>query len=797
VNRSAAAANGNEPAGYAVDDLVIDVDRHRVMRGDTEIPLPGLSFDLLLALVRTAPKLLTYDQLMERVWPGIVVNQETMSQRVKLVRDALGDDPHSPRYIAGVRGRGYRIIPSVACQFAPSPETRPENIPTAAQVSTMLPRVEAARTLVRRRWLIAAVAGTAIVAAAITVVTRMRADSSLAKTEESILVTQAPRTIAVLPFVSVGGDPENEYFSDGLSDELINVLSGIHGLKVTGRTSSFYFKGRNERPEVIGRTLRVTHLLEGSVRKVGPQLRITAQLVEAGSGYQLWSDIYLRESGDVLAIQEDIARSVATSLRIRLLPADEVRIVRRGTDDPEAHRLYLVARGKLRERGLASLRAAKALFEEVTRRDPNYVDAYAGLAESHFLLLLNHGKQSEDSEQLGRNAVEHALTLNANSSDAISARANFERIRYERHGELEGKQRAIADYRRAIELDPTNARALHWYGALILEDDPDRALELLRKALELDPLERVFQLSIAQFFFGRGHYADARKYYQEAIDRYPDYDDAYGDAALLEHAFGHLAAARALWQKSFELAPEWWKASIIHLISRDLGDFVTAEEWLSRIAGSPVADLDREVSRLLMAKRGREVPALLERAIAAGVDDIDDQWIVLSAASWSLIVGKPERAIAQVEQVFPEAAAKETPIRLFNCDAAIVLAASWQRTGQHAKARSLLGRVAGWLDGPRAPGYPSLLVARAQVHGLLGENERAFQALNRAYDAGYRYTYPVAGSLLPQIAIDGEDNPLFDNLRTDPRLAAWFARIRADNARQLSELNRAAQARSP
>jgi TolB-like protein/tetratricopeptide (TPR) repeat protein len=599
-------------------------------------------------------------------------------------------------------------------------------------------------------------------------------------------------SIAVLPFVNMSGAPENDHFSDGLSDELINVLSGIHGLKVAGRTSSFYFKGRLEQPEVIGRTLKVAHFLEGSVRKVGPQLRITAQLVEADSGYQLWSDVYDREIGDVLVIQEDIARSVASALRVQLLPADEARVEEHRKHDPEAHRLYLVARGKIRERGLANLRAARTLLEEAIRRDPDYAEAYASLADSHFLLVANHFEGDwKDSERQGQNAVERALALNPSSSEALTARANFESLRYERHGEANAKLRAITDYRRAIELDPTNARAHHWYGKLILEDEPDRSLELFSKALELDPLERVFQLSLGQISMLRGRYAEARKHFQEVIDRYPDYDGAYRDAAFLEHAFGRLVAARALWQKSYELAPEWEKASNIHLTSSDLGDLETAKRWLPRITGSPVADLDREVTRLLVAKRGRETPALLEEAIDAGLDDM---WIVLSAASWSLILDQPERAIARIKQRFPDAGAEDKLINLFNGDAAIVLAASWQRTGQHAAARRLLHRVAAWLNSPQAPRYPSMLVARAQVHALLGEKEEAVQVLNRAYDAGYRYTDACSVTL---IAMDGEDNPLFGSLRGDPRLTAWFARIRADNARQFAELNRAAQAHSP
>jgi TolB-like protein/DNA-binding winged helix-turn-helix (wHTH) protein/Tfp pilus assembly protein PilF len=754
---------------YQVDDLTVDAGRLRVARGDTEIALPQLSFDLLLALVRAAPNLLTYEQLMEQVWPGIVVNQETISQRVKLVRDALGDNPQKPRYILGVRSRGYRLLAQAIVLPGP-PTPSAADMRTAAPVEETAQPVPASPAIVPvRRWpflALAAVVALAIVAIAFFV---WREKST-------------PPSVAVLPFVNISSESDNEPFADGLSEEVLNVLAGIKGLKVAGRSSSFYFKGKTEKPEVIAATLGVNHLLEGSVRWAGPKVRITAQLIDATTGFHLWSETFEREITDVFAVQEEIARSVADALRIRLLPADEARLARRGTQSAEAHLLYLVARGRMRDRGLANLHVAKALFDRAIERDPQYANAFSGLADVYYLLISNHG---EGDEEQGSSAAKRALELDPTSSEAYVSRANFAALRYDSHGEVADRELALAYYKRAIELDPSNAQAYHWYGATVMERDPDRALYFLERAIELDPLLRPAQLAVAELYDTRGQYEKARGQMNEVIDRYPDFATAYYDLGRLEYSYGHVGDARMRYRQAYELEAEPEVAMAVYFTSVTLGDKAAAAEWLPRFAGSSYSEMMAKAVRLsiegkyLLAlepfERGLEVIESPERIIR----------IVIRLSHLELIVGHPERAIIMLLKQYPELARDETPITLLNCDAAIALATSWQRTKQRQAGDRLLRRTAAWLDGPAAPRAPQARFVRAQVHALLGERDQAFDALDRAYDGGYRSTL---GSSLNFFfhTYWGEDTPMLEGIRGDPRFSAWFARIHADNSRQLA-----------
>lgn len=594
-------------------------------------------------------------------------------------------------------------------------------------------------------------------------------------------VTGAQPSVAVLPFVNMSSEADNEPFADGLSEEVLNVLAGIQGLKVAGRTSSFYYKNKTEKPEVIAATLGVNHLLEGSVRRSGPRVRITAQLIDATTGFHLWSESFDRELTDVFAVQEDIARSVADALRVQLLPADEARLAKRSTQNPEAHRLYLVARGRMRERGLANLRAAKALFEDAIERDPLYASAYSGLADAYFLLMYNHAQEAEDGERRGERAAQRALELDPSLSEAYASRANFALLRSQR-GEPQRLEQAIADYQRAIELDPSNAQAHHWYGNAIQEKDPEAALRSLERAVELDPLMRQAQLAVADVHRELGDYARARKHIHAVIDRYPDFSGAYRSAADLEYRFGRLIAARALLSKAYQLDTDPSSAAGVYILSMELGDRATAAEWGPRVAGTPLFDLAAEAVPLSIDGK---YPQALE-AFSRGLDQfIADPWFAIVTSHLELIAGRPERATAMLLRRNPELTSDDTPITFANCDLAIALAAGFQRTGRSGEAGRLLRRIAAWLDSPQAPRHPARRVARAQVHALRGEREQVFDALDRAFDEGHRSTL---GSALIVVPYRGEDNPAFETVRSDPRLSAWFKRVRADNARQLAQL---------
>ncbi|HSC07130.1 MAG TPA: tetratricopeptide repeat protein, partial [Steroidobacteraceae bacterium] len=592
-----------------------------------------------------------------------------------------------------------------------------------------------------------------------------------------------PPSIAVLPFANVSSDADNEPFADGLSEEVLSVLARIEGLKVAGRTSSFYFKGRSEQPEVIARLLKVNHLLEGSVRTDGSRVRITTQLIDAQDGHRLWSQTFDRELHDVFAVQEEIARSVASSLEVRLLPADTERLVQHGTKDIEAYRLYLLARGRLRERGLTNLRAARSFFEEAVQRDPNYAAAHAGLADSYWLLRRNHLEEVKGGEKRATEAAARAIALDPQSSEAHAASANVKLLGYEERGDVAARQAALADYRRAIELDPKNAEAYHWLGFALVDDDRDEALSLFEKALELDPLRRQTQLASAFLLAEQGRYAPAIARVDEVIERYPDFDSAYFQGAEIAGAFGRMVEARTFWSKTFELSEDFRAGVGAYMASINLGDLSEAHRWLARISeGSDKrGGVASDIARLGHERRYREQLDLLEQSFGRGQED--ETW--LGIVYTRLVLGQAERAGEIVAARFARLADDEEPITFWNCDAALALATARLRTGQTDEAHRILKKLAAWLDDARAPQYPSRWVARAAVHSLLAEGEDAFRSLDRAFDAGYRSTWTLVVGDMP-VLLRGEDDPLFEGVRADPRYKAWFDRIRSDNAGQLA-----------
>jgi tetratricopeptide (TPR) repeat protein len=456
-----------------------------------------------------------------------------------------------------------------------------------------------------------------------------------------------------------------------------------------------------------------------------------------------------------------------------------VHLAKRGTSNAEAHRLYLIARGRMRERGLPNLRAAKVLFENALELDPGYASAYSGLADAYFLLINNHMQELDGGEQAGERAVARALELDPTSSEAHASRGNLAMLRYGRHDDARALERAIADYRRAIELDPSNAQAHHWYAAAIEEQDPDAALRALERALELDPLMRQAQIALANLYFDRGHRDRAREQMQGLIDRYPDFAGARVAAGDAAYRSGHLVEARAHYIRAYNLEPQPLGAANVYTVSFELGDLATAAEWSPRITG--VAMLDMVAEAVPLSLQG-DYPQAVQRFRRGQERFLGNPWYVLNTAHLELLVGRPERAVALLLHRSPELASE--PITIVNCDSLIALATGLQQSGRRSEAEPLLRRVAAWLDSDLAPRRPQRWLARAQVHALMGETGKVFPALDRAFDEGHRSTL---GSAYVPVVYRGEDNPAFASVRNDPRLAAWYARIRADNARQLAQ----------
>lgn len=446
MSRTLEVAAVLRPISYRVDDLTVDVGRHRVHRAGVEVPLPALSFDLLRTLVEHAPNLLTYDQLMHAVWPGVVVNQETVTQRVKLVRDALGDDSQNPRYIAGVRGCGYRLIPAVEPIIdtdASAPHAAGKNATEAiAPVGVGRARFP--------RWRWAVLSGIAIgtmIAAILITLTQLRERQS-----KSVVVVAPPRTIAVLPFVNLSGDANNEYVGDGLTDDLINRIGQIPKLHVIARSSAFVYKGSKEDVRTIGNKLGVATVLEGGVRRVGDRVRVNAQLIDVRNGYQLWSDSFERDMSDRFAIHDDIAFRIAQVVGIRV-----VEPIPRPTRNPGAYDLYLRGLTAFAQRqDEVKTRQAISYFESALALDPAFVQAQASLAVALGALSsqLSDAAASERAASLARNA----LAVDPSNSDAYTVLASYNH--YDRYDFLAAEEA----YRAAIKTGPNNVTAHYWYG---------------------------------------------------------------------------------------------------------------------------------------------------------------------------------------------------------------------------------------------------------------------------------------------------------------------------------------------
>ena len=278
------------------------------------------------------------------------------------------------------------------------------------------------------------------------------------------------KRIAVLPFSNISPDPTDEYFAEGMTEELINTISHNHQLKVIARTSVARFKGTQKSVSEIGKEIGVGSILEGSVRKAGNKIRVTAQLIDAATEEHVWSDNYDRQLDDVFSIQSEIAKSVSEALMARLVPEERKSIEKKATESSAAYVLYLRGRAALRDRKEDRMRDAKRHFEEAIAEDRDFAEAYVGLADAYFLLgNYNHMPMAEAVER-GREALARALALDDGLAEAHTTLANYMIHDYK-------FAEAQSEFGRAIALSPSYALAHHWYGIYLIEAGrPEKAL---------------------------------------------------------------------------------------------------------------------------------------------------------------------------------------------------------------------------------------------------------------------------------------------------------------------------------
>jgi serine/threonine protein kinase/tetratricopeptide (TPR) repeat protein len=322
------------------------------------------------------------------------------------------------------------------------------------------------------------------------------------------------RSVAVLPFDNFSGETEMDYLSDGLTEEITTALSRIRGLKVAARNSAFAFKGKKEDIRQIGQALHVNTILEGSVRKSANLLRVTAQLIDVGNGYHIWSETYTNSVEDIFAVQESIARQIAE----RLQGKEKSPQVQRGSRNPEASNLYLRARHQWNKRTESSLKQAVQLFQQAIDLDPAYADAQAGLAATYYLIpLYSPSARNKDYRPRAAEAARRAMELDPSCAEAYVVLAELKQS--DGHAE-----EAEQYFKKAIQLSPNFATAHHWYGRFLSSQNRgEEALAELRTAADLDPLSPVIQSTLPEYYYLRRDYSRAISEVRPVIDAFPEF----------------------------------------------------------------------------------------------------------------------------------------------------------------------------------------------------------------------------------------------------------------------------------
>jgi TolB-like protein/DNA-binding winged helix-turn-helix (wHTH) protein len=527
---------------YAFGPYRLDAPEHRLLRDGQTIPLSPKAFDLLAALVSRAGHLVTKEQLLQEVWPGTFVEEANLSYTVSLLRKALGDEREPYRYVETVPKRGYRFIGVI--DGARTGERTPERVDV--EVPLELSSSSRHRSFVGRH-LLGLTAGASILvvlAASWWVVSRFRDPASSPASEAA-----APEqlSIAVLSFSDLSPQRDQEYFTDGLAEELMTAFASV-GLRVAARTSSFSFKGKNTPVQEIARQLDVQYVLEGSVRKAGSQLRIATKLIDGRDGHVLRTDSYDRELRDLFALQDEIARTVTQALAVSLPASADGSLVRTATKDTEAHELYLRGRHAWGQRTQEALLLSIDLFNQAIARDAHYAHAHAGLADAYIILGNYAWRAPNEAHAHAKRAAMEALRLDDRLAEAHTALAAVSL--WHDHDWAAAER----EFQRTIALNPNSASAHHWY-ALLLSYLGRRieAIEHIQRAERLDPLAPQIAIEHSTVLYLAREYDRAVEQARKVLSYEPGFANGHLGLGFALIAGGRCEEGIVRLRRSFEM----------------------------------------------------------------------------------------------------------------------------------------------------------------------------------------------------------------------------------------------------
>ena len=554
--------------------------------------------------------------------------------------------------------------------------------------------------------------------------------------------------LAVLPLVNISQNPDDVYFADGMTEELIYTLSRIKGLRVIAQTSVMAYRGTTKTIREIGRELKVGSILEGSVRKAGDRVRITIQLIDVQSEEHLWAERYDRELADVFEIQSEISMEVAKGLKMLLKAvqtgAVEARALEKPTDRLDAYTEYLKGRHFWTRRTRTALFQALEHFERAIAADPKFAKAYSGIADC-YTVLANHGHETtEVALPKAKEAAKKALELDPGLAEAhASLGIAYLQFKYD-------AVKAEKEFEEAIRLNPSYATARQWYsGALHAQMRYDEAVEHALRAIELDPMAHIMHINAANILSDVGRHEDAREHYARAIELEPDYEGSYADLACVEMTLWNWCGAEDVLGRALERNPNntqaligWADLSLV--LGRSDEAVSTARRALSI---APESTFVRDHAAQLLRSAGK-VDEAIELYEALRRESAAQPWTALMLAIAYVDVGRLDDA-REIVEAGAKAKAKSLAEMGFWLSSlrGLIAAAS----GDEKEAREHLAELAGYEQNLKR------FTFQAIIHFVLGEADRAFGLLEEAM--------AVHDPMLVGFPVD----PVFAPYRSDPR----------------------------
>ncbi len=586
------------------------------------------------------------------------------------------------------------------------------------------------------------------------------------RSDEAVSVADTIRdSIAVLPFENRSTDAENQFFADGIHDDILTRLANVESLRVISRVSVDRFRNTTRDIRQIGRDLNVSTIVEGAVQRIGDQVRITVRLVDAQTDEQLWAETYDKAMTlqNVFEIQSEISARIATALRAALSPAEELRLASIPTDSIEAYEEFVNGRNNLSIRSFSSLLQARRQFERAIELDPEYAQAHAGLAQAVLILVTNfQALPRDEAYSIADDAIETALDIDPELGHAYAVRGLKKMMRWEATLIGTGNLEAAEDYRRAIALSPNLADAYVWFASLKeSEDDVDAAIELLTKALEIDPLSRIPYVNLPNFYAREGKNEKTTELLLKASQLFEDWSTPNSYMSNHLQKLGRLDESIAWGLRDMALSEDPMAGGNLVAIYQEFGDEDAVTAFVEQFPEDhPLYPLGKSYFYFI----SREYEAAL--AELQGISELSlipkDPFMGL-IVSTTMITGEYDLAHAYLTEANPSLVADtELVITRNNLWQAVMLAFVEQKRGRMKEAKQLLDQAEVVVQTVPRLGMRGHGIKDVHILTMQGRRNMAIERLSDAVDAGY-----VSGPAFDAWPFDVD--PIIEPLRSDPR----------------------------